>query len=807
MKLSKFLFEAIEDFQSKRFKDLESGAKKEEFNIKKASEGINTFEELKNIVDETDPTGGTYKRWLYDKWFGGGFKTEDKLKVKDYLNSFHANRTKLPKDFQDIGGIQTSGQLFAVLKDNGFIGLETSKIDPAAISKLEADGDIEPLGENSEWKGWILKTVKGSCALGKGTEWCTAKYREQDERNMFSRYHGEGPLYVFIRKTSGTPSKIQLHFQKHEFMNENDIPIGIPEDILNILAKNPNLFKDKDLLKHLTETDSILEISNEILINLVNNKNEKLDSVRYNIANNKQTPKDILAFLAMNEDLDIRKSVAGNLNTPKETLSNLIETETDPEFFELIVNNPNTPIATLKKLSENDNEKISELAIKKINLAKQIFNASKDEKKDIIQNSLTPIIVLEKLALDPSYSVRATVAINKNTPKKILEILAADSNINVVSSVMGNENLTKDILKIIAQSNNNPDILYQVVNHKQITPEILMIILAKKDIDNANMYSLINLFYSIAGNKKTPPEALHSLAKSDSATVRAAVANNINTAEKTLLMFSNDPNLEVRKNAISDRNQSANILKIFSKDKDKSIREIIANHENVTPEILNTLAKDTEIEILASVAGNEKTPLESLIILSNKKEDSILSQLAKNPKITIKILEKILNNLSDELFAFVLNRHVSKLLENSPRNSIKISKDKLNKFLKFVQKNMMSETDVKIFKILKGLISPQNLDPNTKIEMAENPNTSSEDLIDLSSDSDVSIRKLVASNENIPLIALINLAKDSNRDILKALVDNPRTPEKLANNLVNTYNLYESRKPKKVSLLSIIFNR
>ena len=379
MNYHQFLFEAIEDFQSKKFKQLESGTKKEEFNIKKASEGINTFEDLKNIVDETDPTrGGTYKRWLYDKWFSGGFKTEDKDKVKDYLKSFHANRTKLPKEFQDIGKIKTSGELFAVLKDNGFIGLETSKIDPAAISKLEANGDIEPLGENEEWIGWIIKTLKGSCALGKDTEWCTAKYGEQDERNMFSRYHGQGPLYVFIRKTSGTPSKIQLHFYTNQFMDENDEPIEIPPKVLDILKENIEKLSENarvylllsiaedpktlpDVLDKLANDSSYYlrmivvknpNVSNETLGKLAKDKKSKIRSL---VAGNPKTPLTALQSLATDEEKDVREALASNTSPdfPQNVLD-ILSQDTEENVRLNVANNPNTSFETLESLYELD---------------------------------------------------------------------------------------------------------------------------------------------------------------------------------------------------------------------------------------------------------------------------------------------------------------------------------------------------------------------------------------------------------------------------------------------------------------------
>lgn len=438
------LTEAIEDFQSKKFKDLENGAKKEEFNEKKASEGISSFEDLKNIVDETDPTrGGTYKRWLYDKWFSGGFKTEDKDKVKDYLISFHANRTKLPKDFQDIGRIKTSGELFAVLKDNGFIGLETSKIDPAAISKLEASGDIEPLGENEEWIGWIIKTLKGSCALGKDTEWCTAKYGEQDERNMFSRYHRQGPLYVFIRKTSGTPSKIQLHFYSEQFMDENDDPTEIPPKVLDILAKN---------MTKLSTDVRFLEF----------------------LAKDQRTPPDVLEMLAVgaksdNDGEDIRTKIVKHKNVTPNLLRKIADDLNTSELSRYdvllvlipLAENPKTPPDVLEKLAKDKSHNLvskylRERVAKNPNTTVEVLNSlAKDEepkvRQAVAENPNTSIETLKSFVNDKAI-FRQAVALNPNLPPDVLDILSNDTEENVRLNVAKNPNTSLETLKSLYET-------------------------------------------------------------------------------------------------------------------------------------------------------------------------------------------------------------------------------------------------------------------------------------------------------------------------------------------------------------------
>lgn len=378
------LLEAIEDLQRDRFNQQlpksddneRRKAKAEIFQEKLKQEHINTFEDLQKIVDETDPTKGNYKRWLYDKWFSGGFKTEDKDKVKNYLKTYNANRSRLPKQFQDINKIESSGSLFSILKDSGYLGIETSQVNIQELKDLEKSGDLERFGENNEWIGWIPKTVKGSCAVGKNTEWCTAKYGEQDERNKFKAYSDEGDLYSFIRKKEGLPSKIQMHVSTKSIMDENDEPTQIPKGIWEIiLAKN-----DIDLTNFLVTNSPEILNSGLVDINIVKSLDAK---DRIEVARNENTPVEVLMILAKDENGDVREGLAQNKNIPEEAAKIFANPALEEDVYVRGV------------LAKNENIK--------------------------------PYI-LEILAKDPQSDIRAYVALNPNTPENVLRYFLENKN-------------------------------------------------------------------------------------------------------------------------------------------------------------------------------------------------------------------------------------------------------------------------------------------------------------------------------------------------------------------------------------------
>ena len=219
MKLTPFLFEvsaeALTKFYKQKFEDL--GKTEEDL------WGLRTWEEFLEYIMKVDPTKTKdYSRWLIERWLASGFELEDADKVREYLELFHTHKKNLP--VKDIGRIKTTGELFKVLKDAGVIGVSVSGINPAELQQLTQSKDIKFMGDLPKWLVYVPITVKGSCYLGKETEWCTAKYKEDDERNMFNYYSKDGELWVFINKnpSGAEPTKIQIHFDSGQITDQDD---------------------------------------------------------------------------------------------------------------------------------------------------------------------------------------------------------------------------------------------------------------------------------------------------------------------------------------------------------------------------------------------------------------------------------------------------------------------------------------------------------------------------------------------------------------------------------------------------------
>ena len=75
--------------------------------------------------------------------------------------------------------------------------------------------------------------------------------------------------------------------------------------------------------------------------------------MKYELADNKRTSKEVLTILSKDEGWYVRCRVASNLNTPKEVLKKLSTDESSNVRY-WVVNNHNTPKEVLKKLSKDN---------------------------------------------------------------------------------------------------------------------------------------------------------------------------------------------------------------------------------------------------------------------------------------------------------------------------------------------------------------------------------------------------------------------------------------------------------------------
>ena len=132
-------------------------------------------------------------------------------KATDYIDDFYKYKSKL--DRKDINQYRDLSDLFLATKP--FWGtLVNHRVDPRKIPGAKFFTSSE-YGEV-----WSPTTPEASCALGKGTEWCTAKYAPDDYRNAFDKYEH---LYIFFDNRDGKRYQFGVSVDDgRSYMNDED---------------------------------------------------------------------------------------------------------------------------------------------------------------------------------------------------------------------------------------------------------------------------------------------------------------------------------------------------------------------------------------------------------------------------------------------------------------------------------------------------------------------------------------------------------------------------------------------------------
>lgn len=171
--------------------------------------------------------------------------------------------------------------------------------------------------------------------------------------------------------------------------------------------------------------------------------------VHSNLANNPNTPIDILQLLACNHDEYIRYFVARNPSTPADTLEMLAHDHAFVEFNgrcyvrSNVGRNPNTPNRILELLAQDIEWSVRDRVAENPNLPIALLRTLAQDESSIVRSSVasnlsTPVDLLRLFASDKCEFTRCYVAKNPSTSADILESLSQDRFHRVRTAVAGN---------------------------------------------------------------------------------------------------------------------------------------------------------------------------------------------------------------------------------------------------------------------------------------------------------------------------------------------------------------------------------
>lgn len=443
-----------------------------------------------------------------------------------------------------------------------------------------------------------------------------------------------------------------------------------PIRVLEQLAKDPDE----------TVRQAVSENSNLPLNNLLELARDQSVNVRSSLAyksfyNKTPTSVQLLEILAQDESEQIRARVAEHPDTPVEILTRLAN-DTSREVKSKLTANPNTPVTILTRLGLEEN-----LVNQRnpntpgIALAQAVKSMSSKNIADFIKHpvkgSQMPAETLSQLASHTDSSVRYRVASHPNTPATVLRQLARDSYVATVRAVASNANTFPETLEVLAS---HPDFTtrLEVVRNPNTPPRALAeIVLSTQNSGNTPNQTVDMLksafpgdhndvLRSIAGNPRTPIEALEILARrefigatpdprsiipptTDDSIVRS-LAYNPSLTPQLLGILIQDPSVEVRVCLVRHPNFTEALWLRLAEDTAISVREAVAAAINAPVSVLELLALDEQVEVRTKVATNRNTPITVLQLFASDENPSVRTAVASNPQLAETILTQLAND-------------------------------------------------------------------------------------------------------------------------------------------------------------------
>lgn len=143
---------------------------------------------------------------------------------------------------KDIFRFKSLGELRDFLESKGLSQAATG-IDMNQVREMVVNHHIKEIHNDNKYQILVPRNEHSCVYLGKGTEWCTSKYGEGDNRtsNAISRYNlfsndPQNWLYVIVDKHNGKRYGVQL--KNGEFKNKFDeevTDLNLKNEILNII--------------------------------------------------------------------------------------------------------------------------------------------------------------------------------------------------------------------------------------------------------------------------------------------------------------------------------------------------------------------------------------------------------------------------------------------------------------------------------------------------------------------------------------------------------------------------------------------
>jgi HEAT repeat protein len=349
--------------------------------------------------------------------------------------------------------------------------------------------------------------------------------------------------------------------------------------------------------------------------------------------------------------------------------------------------------------------------------------------------------LVKGLSKEEATELKMKVVRCKDLDPEVLQTLAGDSDWHVRAAIADHRSTPLDVLHTLLKDNAHP------VSE-----------------------SAINRLDTIARNESNP-EILTTLAMSKSfmayAEVRASLGRNEKSAVDILEMLANDSNWAVREAVAQNTSTPPEVLAVLASDNNYRVRSHVPGNKNTPSEVLAAFARDGEF--LENIAGNPSTPVETLAKLSNSSDKYTRSSVAQNPQSSIEILSK---------FVYDEDEFVRESLAGNPNITEEMAAKLISVGGRVIKVNILSNFAKSMseaaLRILHKLADDKDRD--VRMIVAAHPNTPDEVLTKLSNDRSSDVVERIAMNPKTPAKVLKRLADSDSLSDRKAVARNPQCP-------------------------------
>ena len=401
--------------------------------------------------------------------------------------------------------------------------------------------------------------------------------------------------------------------------------------------------------------------------------------------------------LALKSDNKHVKTLAARNHRMPSTVIDAIAQDNDPNIRRMAVGHPNLSETCLLALAQDEDDKVQ------LSVAQSRQPLSDEMLENLMESGTTHVLAalsrrddlpeycLDKLASYDHRDVKTTALSNPNAPAQALwRELPKITNEKTIEQILRGKNNQRDanlnmppaLLERYSKSENRT-IRFLVARYSNATVETLerlafdeyelvretaaanpsmpcdvLIRMAKKAKVATNVGSYHTVASQICRRKDAPAEALDSIVRQSTSSIRQSAVANANMSDETLSWLAeNETDTHVLKGIVQHPNVTEETLALLAESESEDVRGAIAALPNCPPQLLllELLTQNPSVEVCTNIAANPNTPESSRALFITSEKTALRAAIASNPSLSVEQLTHLSTDSSVEVQRAVAN--------------------------------------------------------------------------------------------------------------------------------------------------------